>query len=93
MAAALNENSREASRPLVPGIYAPLPTFYLDNDEQDLGEFLKSHPAICVARERQADFGGDLLMLRYDRRHSHSQETRCVPRESRNQTPSGRFHG
>ena len=28
------------SRPLVPGIYAPLLTFYLENDEQDLGEFL-----------------------------------------------------
>jgi hypothetical protein len=28
-----------SSRLLVPGIYAPLPTFYLDNDDQDLGEF------------------------------------------------------
>lgn len=30
------------SRPLVPGIYAPLFTFYLENDEQDLGEFIVS---------------------------------------------------
>lgn len=27
-------------RPLVPGIYAPLFTFYLENDEQDIGESL-----------------------------------------------------
>ena len=43
-------HSKKPARPLVPGIYAPLPTLYLDNDEQDLGEFPKPHPAIRVAQ-------------------------------------------
>jgi hypothetical protein len=38
-----------ASKPLVPGIYAPLPTFYLDGDEQDLGEFLVAPPVLRSA--------------------------------------------
>ena len=57
MTANLNEHSRPALRPLVPGIYAPLPTFYLDNDEQDLGKLLKSYPAIRVVRWRQIGIG------------------------------------
>ena len=61
MTATLREQSGVASRPLTPGIFAPLLTFYLDNDEQDLGEFLKSYPAICVARRWQIDLGYSVL--------------------------------
>ena len=43
-------HSKQPSRLLAPGMYAPLPTFYLDNDEQDLGEFRKPHPAIRMAQ-------------------------------------------
>ena len=34
-------HSKKPARLLAPGIYAPLPTFFLDNDEQDLGKFPK----------------------------------------------------
>jgi len=41
---ALNKHSGKAPRLLVPGMYSPLPTFYLDNDEQDLDiPSLKKH--------------------------------------------------
>ena len=42
----------KTSRLLVPGIYAPLPTFYLENDGQDLGELpttVESPPSLCLA--------------------------------------------
>ena len=50
MSSTLNRHPNKPPRPLVPGMYAPLPTFYLDNDEQDLGEFPEPHPVIRIAR-------------------------------------------
>ncbi|KAF9648084.1 aldolase [Thelephora ganbajun] len=58
MTTTLSGHSRGTSRPLVPGIYAPLPTFYLGNDEQDLGEFPESHPAIHAVRRRKINLDG-----------------------------------
>ena len=97
MAVTLNGHSNGASRLLVPGMYAPLPTFYLDNDEQGLGESWNPAPRLysMVAENRPwcVVLTRDLLTPRCDHRYPHPQETRHIPSERRDQTPSSWYHG